>query len=203
MQVYYFKELFVNKVVSPSTITQSFYKCQWQDTNWEPLLITILLFAPTDGFEPTTNGLDFMVGLEPTTPMHMYYCFASPLPTELHEIQFVSVNYSVYSPLLYHWAMWAIFYRLNIFVCQIICHYQYQRTIRNISWIEQESSNYEFDVLSILVHYHWTIYSTISTHSWNRTNDLVTDLKEIYFYKKGCNLYLYHALTLWAMWAII
>ena len=28
------------------------------------------------------------------------------------------------------------------------------------------------------------------THSWNRTNDLVMDLKEIHFYKKGCATYI-------------
>ena len=63
------------------------------------------VFAGVEGFEPSTNGLDFMVGLEPTSLMHMYYCFASPLPTEIHEIQFVSVNYSVYSPLRYRCAI--------------------------------------------------------------------------------------------------
>ena len=39
--------------------------------------------------------------------------------------------------------------------------WKYQRTIRNTSRIEKESSTYEADALSILVHYRWAIYSNI------------------------------------------
>ena len=55
-----------------------------------------------------------------------------------------------------------IIYRLNTFICHPSCYpWKYQRTIQNISRIEQESSTYEADALSILVHYRWAIYSNI------------------------------------------